>query len=95
MLVLKTVCLTALLVAAPIYAQDQKKPARRSKLRIKNFTKLTKLEFFVKTNVPGFEFQGHLKNPRPIENGRAGHSPQKTHYGDGPKGSAYARTDFQ
>ena len=59
-----TTLFLALLTSLPCYSK--KDSPRRPKLQIKQFTKLTKLDFFVDTNVPGFNFQGRLKKPLPI-----------------------------
>ena len=43
--------------------------AKKSRLKEREFGQLKSLEFFVKTNVPGFSFQGHLKKSTPIREG--------------------------
>ena len=63
----KIVGLTALLSGLFVYSP---KNFARSQLQEKQFRELASLEFFVKTNIPGFSFQGYLKDSLPIRKGR-------------------------
>ena len=64
---LKTVGLAALFASVLTYSP---KNFAKSQLKKKQFKELESLEFLVKTNIPGFSFQGYLKDSLPIRKGQ-------------------------
>ena len=58
----KLCCLAATLVSFTAFA--------RPKLQTKQFKTLKSLDIHIETNIPGFQFQGHLKEPQPIKKGQ-------------------------
>ena len=64
---LKIIGLTALFASVLAYSP---KNFAKSRLKKKEFKELKSLEILVKTNVPGFSFQGYLKDSVPIRKGR-------------------------